>query len=98
MMDTADGGLLNSVRSLLSDIFLPALRASSHDWSELEGLQEASSIRQEFLNSLEGFVSVLLSAQESLKEKVRASKTFPRILGGENTMSKRVSDFFIRQS
>ncbi|XP_049624319.1 dynein axonemal heavy chain 5 [Suncus etruscus] len=74
MMDTADGGLLNSVRSLLSDIFLPALRASSHDWSELEGLQEASSIRQEFLNSLEGFASVLLSAQESLKEKVTFQK------------------------
>ncbi|XP_012498101.1 PREDICTED: dynein heavy chain 5, axonemal [Propithecus coquereli] len=74
MLDTADGGLLNSVRRLLSDIFIPALRATSHGWGELEGLQEASSIRQEFLSSLEGFVSVLSGAQESLKEKVNLQK------------------------
>ena len=76
MLDTADGGLLNSVRHLLSDIFIPALRATSHGWGELEGLQEASSIRQEFLSSLEGFVGVLSGAQESLKEKVRMNKFF----------------------
>ncbi|XP_005386179.1 PREDICTED: dynein heavy chain 5, axonemal isoform X1 [Chinchilla lanigera] len=74
MLDTADGGLLNSVRCLLSDVFIPALRASSHGWGELEGLQDAPSIRQEFLNSLEGFVSVLSGAQESLKEKVNLQK------------------------
>uniref|UniRef100_A0A4X1TPM1 AAA+ ATPase domain-containing protein n=1 Tax=Sus scrofa TaxID=9823 RepID=A0A4X1TPM1_PIG len=53
MLDTADGGLLNSMRHLLSDIFIPALRATSHGWGELEGLPEASSVRQEFLGSLE---------------------------------------------
>ncbi|XP_041488031.1 dynein heavy chain 5, axonemal [Microtus oregoni] len=74
MLDTADGGLLNSVRRLLSDIFIPALRASSHGWGELEGLQDASSIRQEFLSSLEGFVGVLSGAQDSLKEKVNLQK------------------------
>ncbi|XP_008567303.1 PREDICTED: dynein heavy chain 5, axonemal, partial [Galeopterus variegatus] len=74
MLDAADGGLLNSVRHLLSDIFIPALRATSHGWGELEGLQEASNIRQEFLSSLEGFVSVLSGAQESLKEKVILQK------------------------
>lgn len=73
-LDTADGGLLNSVRRLLSDIFIPALRASSHGWGELEGLQDASSIQQEFLSSLEGFVGILSGAQNSLKEKVRRSK------------------------
>ncbi|XP_071468921.1 dynein axonemal heavy chain 5 [Marmota flaviventris] len=74
MLDTADGGLLNSVRHLLSDIFIPALRASSHGWGELEGLQDAASLRQEFLSSLEGFVNVLSGAQESLKEKVSLQK------------------------
>ncbi|XP_027953732.1 dynein heavy chain 5, axonemal [Eumetopias jubatus] len=74
MLDTADGGLLNSMRRLLSDIFIPALKATSHGWSELKGLQEASSIRQEFLSSLEGFVSILSGAQESLKEKVNLQK------------------------
>ncbi|KAJ1070130.1 hypothetical protein K5549_006678 [Capra hircus] len=72
MLDTADGGLLNSMRRLLSDIFIPALKATSHGWRELEGLPEASSLQQEFLGSLEGFVSILASAQESLKEKVLA--------------------------
>lgn len=75
-LDTADGGLLNSVRRLLADIFIPALRASSHGWSELQGLQDASSIRQEFLSSLEGFVGILSGAQESLREKVRRSEWF----------------------
>ncbi|XP_019501740.1 PREDICTED: dynein heavy chain 5, axonemal [Hipposideros armiger] len=74
MLDAANGGLLNSVRCLLSDIFIPALRATSHGWGELEGLLEASSIRQEFLSSLEGFVSILSGAQESLKEKVNLQK------------------------
>lgn len=76
MLDTADGGLLSSMRRLLADIFIPALKATSHGWGELEGLQEAPSIRQEFLSSLEGFVSVLSGAQESLKEKVRMNKVF----------------------
>uniref|UniRef100_G3T979 Dynein axonemal heavy chain 5 n=1 Tax=Loxodonta africana TaxID=9785 RepID=G3T979_LOXAF len=74
MLDTADGGLLNSMRRLLSDIFIPALKATDHGWGEHDGLQEASSIRQDFLCSLEGFVGVLSSAQESLKEKVNLQK------------------------
>lgn len=78
MLDAADGGLLNSVKCLLSDIFIPTLRATSHGWGELQGLQEASSIQQEFLSSLESFVSILSGAQESLKEKVRANKLFLR--------------------
>ncbi|XP_024899314.1 dynein heavy chain 5, axonemal [Pteropus alecto] len=74
MLDATDGGLLNSVKCLLSDLFIPALRATSHGWGELEGLQEAAGIRQEFLSSLEAFVSVLSGAQESLKEKVNLQK------------------------
>lgn len=74
MLDATDGGLLDSVKCLLSDLFIPALRATSHGWGELEGLQDAAGLRQEFLSSLEAFVSVLSGAQESLKEKVRADK------------------------
>lgn len=84
MLDTADGGLLNSMRRLLSDVFIPTLRATGHGWRELEGLQDASSIQQEFLSSLEGFVSILLDAQENLKEKVRTRKLFlQKLLHGE---------------
>ncbi|KAM8815689.1 dynein axonemal heavy chain 5 isoform 1-T1 [Rhynchonycteris naso] len=74
MLDAADGGLLNSVRCLLSDIFIPALRATCQGWGELSGLQDAASLQQDLLSSLEGFVSVLSGAQESLKEKVNLQK------------------------
>lgn len=90
MLDATDGGLLNSMRHLLSDIFIPALRATSHGWGEPEGLQEASSIRQDFLSSLEGFVSVLSSAQESLREKVRTNKLFLQKIGGSTNQIRCV--------
>lgn len=89
MLDTADGGLLNSMRRLLSEIFIPALRATSQGCGELEGLQEAASIRQEFLSSLEGFVSVLSGAQESLKEKVRGNKLFLQKLSDGKEISTK---------
>nr|XP_044988409.1 dynein axonemal heavy chain 5 [Jaculus jaculus] len=74
VLDAADGGLLNSVRRLLAHVFIPALRASSRGWAELEGLEDAPSIQKEFLNSLEGFVGILSGAQESLREKVNLQK------------------------
>ena len=97
MLDTADGGLLNSMRHLLSDIFIPALRATSHGWGELEGLPEASSVRQEFLGSLEGFVNTLSSAEESLKEKVRSMAILSKISDGEQ-INLEIYTVFLRGS
>uniref|UniRef100_G1KES7 Dynein axonemal heavy chain 5 n=1 Tax=Anolis carolinensis TaxID=28377 RepID=G1KES7_ANOCA len=70
MMDTTHGGLLNSVQHLLSDIFIPALKTMNHGWGELSGPWKGMNVKQDFLASLEGFVSVLLGAQQSLLEKV----------------------------
>ncbi|XP_044298752.1 dynein axonemal heavy chain 5 [Varanus komodoensis] len=74
MMDTAHGGLLGSVRHLLSDIFIPALKTMSCGWGDLSGTQKGAGIKQDLLTSLEGFVSVLSGAQQSLVEKVHLRK------------------------
>ncbi|MEQ2240347.1 hypothetical protein ILYODFUR_013861, partial [Ilyodon furcidens] len=69
MLDTTEGGLLKSVEQLLSDVFIPTLRKINHGWGELASPQ-AQGVKQEFISSLESFVSVLVGAQESLQEKV----------------------------
>ncbi|XP_066479011.1 dynein axonemal heavy chain 5 [Tiliqua scincoides] len=74
MLDTAQGGLLNSIQHLLSDIFIPALQIMNYGWGESSGPQKGANIKQDFLASLEGFVSVLSGAQQSLREKVNLKK------------------------
>ncbi|CAJ1061771.1 dynein heavy chain 5%2C axonemal isoform X1 [Xyrichtys novacula] len=69
MLDTTEGGLLKSVEQLLSEIFIPTLRKMNHGWGELASPQ-AKAVKQDFISSLENFVSVLAGAQESLQEKV----------------------------
>lgn len=70
MLDTTEVGLLKSVEQLLSEIFIPTLKKMNHGWGELASPQ-AQAVKQEFICSLENFVSVLTGAQESLQEKVR---------------------------
>lgn len=75
MLDTTEVGLLKSVEQLLSDIFIPTLRKINHGWGDLASPQ-AQGVKQEFIASLESFVSVLAGAQESLQEKVRSRHHF----------------------
>ncbi|XP_008301685.1 dynein heavy chain 5, axonemal, partial [Stegastes partitus] len=67
MLDTTEVGLLKSVEQLLSEIFIPTLRKMNHGWGELA---QAPAVKDDFISSLESFVSVLAGAQESLQEKV----------------------------
>ncbi|XP_078108038.1 dynein axonemal heavy chain 5 isoform X4 [Sander vitreus] len=69
MLDTTEVGLLKSVEQLLSEIFIPTLNKMNHGWGELASPQ-AQAVKQDFISSLESFVSVLAGAQESLQEKV----------------------------
>uniref|UniRef100_A0A8C7VIP0 Dynein, axonemal, heavy chain 5 n=1 Tax=Oncorhynchus mykiss TaxID=8022 RepID=A0A8C7VIP0_ONCMY len=71
MLDTTEVGLLKSVEQLLSEIFIPSLKKMDHGWGELASPQ-AQSVKQNFISSLDSFVSVLAGAQESLQEKVLA--------------------------
>ncbi|XP_056299693.1 dynein axonemal heavy chain 5 isoform X1 [Pseudoliparis swirei] len=84
MLDTTEVGLLKSVEQLLSEIFIPTLRKMKHGWGEPASPQ-AQAVKQDFISSLESFVSVLAGAQESLQEKVtlRECDTFDlRVLKG----------------
>ncbi|XP_049585235.1 dynein axonemal heavy chain 5 [Syngnathus scovelli] len=84
MLDTSEGGLLKSVDQLLSEVFIPTLTKMNHGWGELASPQ-AQAVKQDFISSLENFVSVLAGAQESLQEKVTLKEcdTFDvRILKG----------------
>ncbi|KAM4704637.1 dynein axonemal heavy chain 5 [Rhinophrynus dorsalis] len=74
MLDTSGNSLLKSVESLLSDIFIPALKTMDNGWGDLVDPQQAGSVRQDFLSSLESFVDVLAGAQQSLMEKVNLEK------------------------
>lgn len=73
MMNVGRDGLLKSVEQLISEIFIPALQTMDCGWVELGEPQQASKIKQDFLCSLEVFVSVLSGAQQSLLEKVVCS-------------------------
>lgn len=70
MLDTTEVGLLKSVEQLLSEIFIPTLRKMNHGWGDVASPQ-SRAVKQDFISSLESFVSVLAGAQESLQEKVR---------------------------
>uniref|UniRef100_A0A3B3YD38 AAA+ ATPase domain-containing protein n=1 Tax=Poecilia mexicana TaxID=48701 RepID=A0A3B3YD38_9TELE len=88
------------VEQLLSDIFIPTLRKINHGWGDLASPQ-AQSVKQEFISSLESFVSVLASAQESLQEKVRNRHHFTnklerlfvlQVLAESNQLRKEADD------
>lgn len=73
MMNVGRDGLLKSVEQLISEIFIPALQTMDCGWVKSGEPQQASKIKQDFLCSLEVFVSVLSGAQQSLLEKVVCS-------------------------
>ena len=64
MLDTngqgANGrGLLHAVESVLSGVFIPALKKLENGWEQLAN-QSGDCIRNDFLSSLDSFVSVLV--------------------------------------
>lgn len=76
MLDTREVGLLKSVEQLFSKVFIPAMRTMDHGWGDANSAQ-AKAVKEDFISSLECFVSVLVGAQESLHEKVvKTSVTF----------------------
>lgn len=52
-------GLLNGIENVMSNIYIPALRKLEKGWGSLGNGN--SSVRQDFMNKLEGFVSILVS-------------------------------------
>ncbi|GCB63443.1 hypothetical protein scyTo_0004418 [Scyliorhinus torazame] len=70
VLDVGRIGLLKSVEQLLSDAFIPVLKKMNQGWGALNR-PESMTVRQGFLNSLDGFVSALSTAQQNLAKEVR---------------------------
>lgn len=69
MLDTREVGLLKSVEHLFTKVFIPTMRTMDHGWGVANSAQ-AKAVKEDFISSMECFVSVLVSSQESLQEKV----------------------------
>ncbi|XP_072925763.1 dynein axonemal heavy chain 5-like [Hemitrygon akajei] len=73
VLDAEGLGLLKSVEHLLGDAFIPMLKNMNQGWGLLSK-PESTIVRQGFLNSLDGFVSVLSTAQHNLAKEVRLER------------------------
>ena len=69
-MDATNGGVLQAIEGILGKLYLPALRANTVTWGELSKSAKGGQLKNEFLNNVESFVSVLAGARESIEEKV----------------------------
>ncbi|XP_078698147.1 dynein axonemal heavy chain 5-like [Branchiostoma floridae x Branchiostoma belcheri] len=67
-VEAGDGTMLQGLQKLMSSIMLPALK-STENWGEL-GKSSANAPVQDFLESLEKFVSSLASAQGNMEGQV----------------------------
>uniref|UniRef100_A0A3P9J502 Dynein, axonemal, heavy chain 5 n=1 Tax=Oryzias latipes TaxID=8090 RepID=A0A3P9J502_ORYLA len=70
MLDTTEVGLFKSMEQLLSEVFIPSLKKTNHGWGELDS-PEAQAVKEEYISLFESFASVLVGAEECIKEKVR---------------------------
>uniref|UniRef100_H2S7P3 Dynein axonemal heavy chain 5 n=1 Tax=Takifugu rubripes TaxID=31033 RepID=H2S7P3_TAKRU len=73
MLDTREVGLLKSVEQLFTKVFIPTMRTMDHGWGVANSAQ-AKAVKEDFISSMECFVSVLVSSQESLQEKITLKK------------------------
>ena len=71
MLESNGGGILEAFESLLSNIFIPALKQQTN-WGCLSD-SHGIAIREEFLSKLTHFVSVLNNARASLADLVNLS-------------------------
>uniref|UniRef100_A0A8C8DVN9 Dynein, axonemal, heavy chain 5 n=1 Tax=Oryzias sinensis TaxID=183150 RepID=A0A8C8DVN9_9TELE len=73
MLDTTEVGLFKSMEQLLSEVFIPSLKKTNHGWGELDS-PEAQAVKEEYISLFESFASVLVGAEECIKEKVTLQK------------------------
>ena len=66
-------GLLHSIESVMSNIFLPSLRSLKSGWGCLED-QDNQRSRTDFINTLDSFVSVIVGQYEKFLEIVIPKK------------------------
>ena len=72
VLESNGGGILEAFQTLLSSIFIPALKRQK-DWGILSEDAKGQQMKTEFLTKLSSFVSVLANAQASISDVVELS-------------------------
>lgn len=72
VLESNGGGILEAFQTLLSSIFIPALKRQK-DWGTLSEDAKGQQMKTEFLTKLSSFVSVLANAQASISDVVELS-------------------------
>ena len=67
---TKGGGILEAVESLLSKVFLPALKEQTN-WGTLSADANGHVIKEAFLSKLSSFIAVLANARASIADAVK---------------------------
>ena len=71
-LESNGGGLLEAVETLLSRIFLPALKEQTN-WGALSSGADGHMQKEAFLNKLSSFIAVLANARASIADAVKLS-------------------------
>ena len=67
------GGLLEAIETLLSNVFLPALKEQAN-WGTLSADANGHLMKEAFLSKLSSFVGVLANARASIADAVKLSR------------------------
>lgn len=72
VLESKNGGLLEAIELLLSNVFLPALKKQTN-WGTLSSDANGHMMKEAFLNKLSSFVAVLSNARASIADAVKLS-------------------------
>ena len=72
VLESNGGGILEAFETLLSTIFIPALKQQSN-WGTLSTDAKGQQMKAEFLSKLSTFVGVLSNARASISDSVQLS-------------------------
>jgi len=86
VLESSNGGLLEAVESLLSWVFLPALKEQTN-WGCLSTDANGHVIKEAFLSKLASFISVLANARVSIANAVKLSPCKESCLEGVTSPS-----------
>ena len=71
-LESNGGGLLEAIETLLSTVFLPALKEQTN-WGTLSSDADGHMQKEAFLSKLSSFIAVLANARASIADAVRLS-------------------------
>ncbi len=86
VLESSSGQLLEAIETLLSSVFLPALK-DQDSWGELSKDASGHVVKENFLGKLDAFVAIIANAQISIRDAATLSPcTDPGILAIGNPL------------